>query len=284
MRAPRWLPWLALLAGCPGGGDVPERTVAEGVSDARLEAPPPMSPGTQAALGPFRFEAHLDRRSDGGPRFPSVQQDMALDWGGADTSQLVITRDLTLALQEIRLPDRMLRRMSEGAPFLTFDRPPGDTIVLQRPLDLWAEAIGPLADRVGWERLDDVVHEGREARRYRLRPAPPPASERDPSRTFEELAAAQPVTLRRADGLAVVDLLTGNRLLAEVDLGFTSRGGEPGREVSVRYTERRTLLPGPPTIEVPEDARILDRTGDARRKARNAVPAPPPRRDGRDRR
>ena len=232
---------------------------------ARYELPPPNSPGTLQGLGPHLWEASFDRRGDKQGIQASRDSVARLVWAELDTYQYLQIDDGALVHDEIRLDRDVYRRTRDDSLYGLFRGTPGDSLILQRSLIAWEQAIAPFAGQLGYERQEDGAVEGRAVRVYRLGLTPRPTLA-DGSQASPDTAAnlmgivTSPIAL---DGRVYIDIETGNRLVAELEGRYVPRGvvggKDPTDEVLVSYRESRSLTGVPVEILPPRAAEYVDR-------------------------
>jgi len=280
---------LVLLVGLlvqRGTGCAPEApldvVLTEEEAVIRYELPPPNSPGTLQGLGPHLWEASFDRRGDKQGIQASRDSVARLVWAELDNYQYLQIDDGALVHDEIRLDRDVYRRTRDGSLYGLFRGMPGDSLILQRSLIAWEQAIAPFAAQLGYERQEDGVVEGRPVRVYRLRLTPRPTLATGAAVSPDTAAnlmgiVTTPVSL---EGQVYVDAQTGNRLLAELEGRYVPRGVVGGRdptdEVLVTYRESRSLTGVPVEILPPREAEFVDRRtvavpGPDGRRQRSAV-------------
>jgi len=272
-----------LVSACDRGDDSGDGEVA--ADDAPRELPPAMSPGTLRGLGPHIFEATIDQAGDRQGAFGARDAGVRLAWSDLDAYSFREVDGGRLVREERRVGADVYRRGSEEAPFQYFVGRPGDSIILQRTIELWMSALAPFAHQVAFDPQPDSTIEGRPVKVWRLTlaPASSPVTDLPMSPDAAARLLGRTTTPVSLDGLISVDVETGNRLLAELEGRFVPRadmgGAEVTDEVHITYRERRILL------DVPEQVRAPD-PSDVRK--RRTVPAGfpavspiPPRPDGR---
>jgi len=259
---------LLLLVQRGGGCATTEPTdvvLTEEDAVARYELPPPNSPGTLQGLGPHLWEASFDRRGDKQGIQASRDSVARLVWAELDNYQYLQIDDGALVHDEIRLDRDVYRRTRDDSLYGLFRGTPGDSLILQRSLIAWEQAIAPFAGQLGYERQEDGAVEGRAVRVYRLGLTPRPTLA-DGSQASPDTAAnlmgivTSPIAL---DGRVYIDIETGNRLVAELEGRYVPRGvvggKDPTDEVLVSYRESRSLTGVPVEILPPRAAEYVDR-------------------------
>ncbi len=236
--------------------------------EAQLEVPPPTSPGTLRALGPHLWEATFEREGPSTGRFAATQQVSRLVWNDLDVYRYEEIANGQMLREERRIDRDVFRRQSVTAPWLKTRDVAGNSMILQRTLRLWNQALNAFGTQAVYERLEDSLIEGRPVRVYRLRLGPLAAPTAALPLTPEQAAdrqslVAEPLSL---EGLVYVDEETGNRLLAEVEGIFVPRRPRDAEEIRLIYRETRSITPLPPDIVPPEGTiRDLSRPGAPRR-------------------
>ncbi len=248
---------LILIPRLDCGPDGPSDPEAPAPDEVEESGPPPMSPGTLRYLGPHVWDASLDLRGDRAGLWPSTETVAKLEWADIDRSLYEVVQNDRLQ-RVIRVGSQVWRlNAHDGKYRLTHDAA-GNTIIFQRTLQLWDQALSGFTRQLAWRRVGNDTVDGRPCVVWRLELAPPPAL--DSTEPLPPDAAASrlglPTEPLSLSGTVYVDEATGNRLLAEIEGRFVGRAyvgaRDPTDEVHVTYRERRSLTAVPPTVEPPD--------------------------------
>jgi len=253
---------LILIPRLDCGPDDPSQTDEPDAADAFASGPPAMSPGTLRYLGPHVWDASLEIRGDRGGLWPSQEVVAKLAWAGIDRSLYELVQNDRLQ-RVIRVDSQVWRLSTHDGKYRLRHDALGNSIILQRTLQLWDQAMTGFARQLAWRRVGTDTVDGRSCVVWRLELAPPPALDSTDPLSPDQAASrlglpTEPLSL---SGTVYVDESTGNRLLAEIEGRFIGRetvgARDPTDEVHVTYRERRSLTAVPPTVEPPPAEQVF---------------------------
>ncbi|GEM_PF-1994400 len=244
---------LALVFSAACDRDEKDADTGDGDAVIAAELPPGMSPGTLRGLGPHVFEATFDQAGDRQGAFGSRDNAVRLAWSDLDSYSFREIGGGRVVREELRVGADVYRRGSDESPYVQQAGVPGDSLILQRTVQMWESALAPFGSQVAFDPQPDSTIEGRPVKVWRLTlvPAASPGTDLPADPQAAATILGRTTTPLSLSGLVSVDVATGNRLLAELEGRFLPRadiaGAEVTDEVHITYRERRILL------DVPED-------------------------------